>query len=757
MTTFIKKISKIKNFGSFENFSWPTNLPEFKKNNLFYGKNGSGKTTLSHFLQCNEKGQFPDDFKPSPSIEIITEQGSVSDLSTLSGKVKVFNTYYISDNLFWDAGHANNLLWLGQANIEIQNAIEKLDKEIEKLNNELPILEKNKTESSNKLEKFLTDYSRNIRSLLGYNQSEYQKTHLQKDYDNIIAGKTTAVLLSDEDCNTKQELAKAKSTEPELQNCNSPKLNLKEVSSLVRGLLREEIVPANKIDELAQNPALQKWVKDGLSHHHQAGECKFCKQPNLTEQRLKDLRGFFDDVQEKFLTKLKSEISNLSRLISGIEDTSAEKVKITISYAAENEEVMSTYKKQCKEIVEVIQILSSSLQNKENDPYSKFDDECNKIENIQWDKLEEDYTLCISKINEIRKKHNQHVKNFESNKKNAQRDVILHFVSQRKDEYETLNSDKEQSLDKQVAATLDLKNKTSERAALKSKISSSHKAAGFINNLIKQMGHSHIKLEYDDEKQAYFLKRGGTIAKRLSEGEKTSIAFAHFIASLEEKEFDKSKSVIVIDDPISSLDANSCYFIYGLVKALEKEVNQLFLMTHNYSFFILLIKHFRDKKHYGHYEIHRITKPDSETGYSEIVEMCKSRITYYSEYNYLFSQISSAANDIKKGTSIEFDRLYNLMNCSRKLLEAFLGFKYPNVDKLENKWKKASEDYSIDEALQSSTFKVINFGSHSGIDSLFTGSGLDSTEMAQCVSLVLDFVKKVDTNHYDGMVLCETN
>lgn len=86
-----------------------------------------------------------------------------------------------------------------------------------------------------------------------------------------------------------------------------------------------------------------------------------------------------------------------------------------------------------------------------------------------------------------------------------------------------------------------------------------------------------------------------------------------------------------------------------------------------------------------------------------------------------------------------------------------MGFKYPNVDKLENKWKKASEDYSIDEALQSSTFKVINFGSHSGIDSLFTGSGLDSTEMAQCVSLVLDFVKKVDANHYDGMVLCEIN
>jgi len=229
MITFIKKINKIRNFGSFENFSWPSDLPEFKKNNLFYGKNGSGKTTLSHFLQCNEKGKFPDDFKPSPSMEITTTKGSISDLTALSDKIKVFNTYYISDNLFWDAGHANNLLWLGQANIEIQNAIEKLDKEIEQLNNELPTLEKNETESSNKLEKFLTDHSRNIRALLGYDQSEYQKTHLKKDYDNIIAGKIAAVSLSEDDYSTKQEIAKAIATEPELQNCNSPKLNLKEV------------------------------------------------------------------------------------------------------------------------------------------------------------------------------------------------------------------------------------------------------------------------------------------------------------------------------------------------------------------------------------------------------------------------------------------------------------------------------------------------------------------------------------------------
>lgn len=122
----------------------------------------------------------------------------------------------------------------------------------------------------------------------------------------------------------------------------------------------------------------------------------------------------------------------------------------------------------------------------------------------------------------------------------------------------------------------------------------------------------------------------------------------------------------------------------------------------------------------------------------------------------MFSQIYAASNEIKAGTSIEFDRLYSLMNCSRKLLEAFLGFKYPHdFGDLEKKWKKASEDHGIDSALQNTTFRVVNFGSHSGVDGFLTGSGLDSADMAQCVNLVLDFVRAVDCQHYDGMILCE--
>ncbi len=52
----IAKISKLKNFGIFHDFSWKAELPEFQRFNLIYGWNRSGKTTVSRvFASCERK------------------------------------------------------------------------------------------------------------------------------------------------------------------------------------------------------------------------------------------------------------------------------------------------------------------------------------------------------------------------------------------------------------------------------------------------------------------------------------------------------------------------------------------------------------------------------------------------------------------------------------------------------------------------------------------------------------------------------
>lgn len=749
----IKKINKLKDFGSFENFSWPAGLPEFKKNNLFYGKNGSGKTTLSHFFQCFEDGKFPTDFAKPPTMEVITGQGKTSDLNAVVGRIKVFNTYYIKNNLFWDGGHATNLLWLGKVDIEIQNMIGRLDKEIEQLEKDSPEYEANVTKTASSLDQLLVNHSKIIRNALSYPQSQYQKTHLGKDLQEIVAGKLAATDFSEEQYNAKIAIANASTAGTEVPKYSPRAFNLKAQSEAVKRLLEEKLTPTVTIEELMQNPALKKWVEDGLQHHHESGECKFCKQPMLSKDRLADLKRFFDDSQKQFVTKLQAKAAELTQLANSLDDK-VEDTQLVEDFVVENNTAIATIKAQRQQIRDAIKKLSAAIEAKEKDLYADYKAECAAIDAVAWDDLASGHQSAAAEINKARDKHNDYLKNFGATKRTAQREIELHLALQQKDEFAARTEAANKAVETRSQATTLLKEKSEQRSTLKGQISSSHQAAEFINNLLRQMGHTHIKLDYDTKQQAYLLKRGGATAKRLSEGEKTAISFAHFIASLKQETFNLAESIIVIDDPISSLDATACYFIYGLVKSLEAECSQLFLMTHSHSFFVLLMRHFRGKA-YGHYEVHRFTNPGSDLGFSKIVEMEEAKTKYFSEYNYLFSQIHVAGKEIQAGDALSFDRLYNLMNCSRKLMEAFLGFKYPHEVNFEMRWKKAVEDCKINMALQHATFRVINFGSHGGVDGFLVGSGLDATEMAESVSMVLDFVKQVDDKHYDGMVLCQ--
>ena len=48
--------------------------------------------------------------------------------------------------------------------------------------------------------------------------------------------------------------------------------------------------------------------------------------------------------------------------------------------------------------------------------------------------------------------------------------------------------------------------------------------------------------------------------------EKTAIAFVHFTTKLKDKDFENSNGIVLIDDPISSLDSNSLFQAYSFVK-----------------------------------------------------------------------------------------------------------------------------------------------------------------------------------------------
>ncbi|WP_373683143.1 AAA family ATPase [Paraburkholderia sp. UYCP14C] len=75
----------------------------------------------------------------------------------------------------------------------------------------------------------------------------------------------------------------------------------------------------------------------------------------------------------------------------------------------------------------------------------------------------------------------------------------------------------------------------------------------------------HIEVVKEGESDRFRLARREAIAKNLSEGEKTAVAFAFFLTKLDELE-DFSKSLVYIDDPISSLDSNHIFQVNSIIR-----------------------------------------------------------------------------------------------------------------------------------------------------------------------------------------------
>ncbi len=167
----------------------------------------------------------------------------------------------------------------------------------------------------------------------------------------------------------------------------------------------------------------------------------------------------------------------------------------------------------------------------------------------------------------------------------------------------------------------------------------------------------------------------------LSDGEKTTLTFAYFLARL--KSFYKKEGlknlVVVIDDPISSLDEQRIYNTTCLVakinqelvgEALEnKDKVQVFVLTHNHTFMARLIN-MVDKKHARYFQLER------HQGQLKIV--CKNEAVGYFDtfYLLLFKEVYEFATT--KKVQDDCKEAINYGNKVRVLLESFLKINFIN-------------------------------------------------------------------------------
>jgi wobble nucleotide-excising tRNase len=127
----------------------------------------------------------------------------------------------------------------------------------------------------------------------------------------------------------------------------------------------------------------------------------------------------------------------------------------------------------------------------------------------------------------------------------------------------------------------------------------------YINTYLKHFGISHFSIDRDKSKvednAIVTYSRTGrkktNLHHSLSEGEKTALAFAYFISKLRVEKLDGNTNafencLIVIDDPISSLDDNRLFQTANLLDAFfyhdkdhpENQPIQMFIFSHNLTF-----------------------------------------------------------------------------------------------------------------------------------------------------------------------------
>ena len=225
---------------------------------------------------------------------------------------------------------------------------------------------------------------------------------------------------------------------------------------------------------------------------------------------------------------------------------------------------------------------------------------------------------------------------------------------------------------------------------LEGSLKSESEAAKRINMILQNsLAHSEMSLKsVDDEEGIYFeVSRNEERAYNLSEGEKSLIAFAYYITRLESLSTEeKSKTILFIDDPVSSLDENNIFYIYNLIFCLlkKKEFLQYFLSTHNLDF-LKYTNRFSNKKDY--YLIEKIKEAENIPSKSYIKKLPKHLSNKVTEFVFLFEQIYRVATEDEHENN--FSLFYNFPNNGRKFIETLLYFKYPdyktkNDDKIVN-------------------------------------------------------------------------
>ena len=710
-------ITKLNNFThkSFVDYTNPNNLL-FCTKNILFGYNGKGKSSIAIGIK--------NEFLKNP----IKNQENF----------RVFDRDYISTSLLLENtdGKIKGIeASFGKGVVDIENKVKELEKliisktEIDKLDLNIVRLKKeirtdidtihNRRKGKSNIQKKSKDETV-VRVIELYKKDFKEAKKIESDDNKLI------------EVNGDNSIEKQIS-----QNENLRPLSFSDISTT----LKEEvnIIFKEKFGEDISIPEYEivQWIESGIKIHKDGDNCKFCNN-KLDYSNIKSkITHYKENKRHKATIKLKQFREQLQEFLESIYTIQKETKTYSTNIGNEVEQYFTTITEKENDIQSLINSCQSKIDKieiQENFDLELLTAILQKIE----DSIVNINKIKNEQLSELRKKLNNLTTLVKGaigleisksvNIKDKLKDVEIKVREIKEKRENNLKIQKEiQDLKQQKSLTKDF--------------------ADFVSQILSDINIS-LKVTLDSDNRNYIIKstneNATLIIKDISEGEKNLLSLLFFYFELfidnKQQQIKPEIELIIVDDPISSMDDSNKFYILELMKSLVELPNQqIFILTHSWEDYCNLSYGKENNQSFATFELRK------NNGLSELVKLSSKE----KPYNYLFKEIYEFSRKSDEDLKSEC-QIYHYPNVMRRIFEEWYGFKLgKNLLFTSNLQKRIESHFKITSNNEKTKLglliKVCNILSHS-----INGS-MNPQEIHQSSKYLMNLISKNDKLHFDHM------
>lgn len=764
----LRRLEWIKDCAIFRDYRWDGSLNDLQRITVVYGHNGSGKTSLARAL---DRAVMTLEGRRKVSLYVEGNDGSTRSTDggddPIFNRLLVFSPEYVERNhrLGVDGPSTAAVLTVGERAADSEVRLEALRNAQEALIAERDAAISTIAEAEGRRNKVYEQVSKTVVTDLQRAGGPYQSRgsySIAKVKGKFAGPRTAWVQLPDDGLGAKKHLVNSDNRDSLLLGSFSfaPANTLAQRAGELLAKTPVTIV----LDTLRSHPQAEPWVQEGQRLHTDLDQCVFCGSPLTGERRLVIEQHFSGEVErlQHGLSDLMSDLDNLDRQGDAI-------LRRIPSRGLLFEDLRDRFDKAESDVRHQVKALKSWAQELRVRVGAKRANTLSTVDAI----VDDAPAVEGAELEAVRDEHNHRVASYTELVQDAARHVELHHLKSAEAEADDVTEAIAVATRKRDAAIAGFTEAAQEVTALENIEGDPIPSAQVLTREVARLlGRDELKFEAVGGR--YSVTRDGHPATDLSTGERTAITLVHFLECVARFDSSNDNPIVIIDDPVSSLDSNvfmgvSTYIWSKTVS--DGHAEQVILLTHNFELFrqwhvqIEGLHKGNLGKHYpaSLFELRsRHVQVGGKARRQPILtnwpENKSHRLKIRSSYHHAFLALVDARRGLAAGGSLEarLDAQLLFPNVIRRVLESFLAFKHPErigdftAGMRDTEVLLRDAGYQGDAAaLRQQLTRFAHTYSHS--DTPETDTIVNPDEIEVAIDAVFTFMKHLDDRHFNGL------